>query len=402
MISTLAIAQRGHHRASVEQFKTELNLTEAQLDELAEIKAEMQQQFIKMKSSETKPTREDRQALRKAQKEKMMGILTPVQIEKFEALKKAKKEDRVEQFKANKAKFKEARQELKTYHQNEVKPVLAKQRAKLDQEISAEDKKELARIRTLAHAYKVEKKAAFQEKKEARQNERKANVDAKEGKGKGGHHLHRKGRRVGHGGHGFAKGFKEKYPNEAAQLATMEKKYQPSIIALMDEIEDERAEWKDKKETTRKNLKEGLQKKRAGKDCKGEDCDKQKHADKKEARQDRKETAKRIGFLLMDPNNETNNQTATPSNLAIIHNTKVYPNPATTDQTIEFDVAKTGNVLVEIVDKKGKVIQQVHNGSMTEGTQSLNVNIANLKGFVFYYRITDAAGTSSTKFLTKN
>jgi len=39
---------------------------------------------------------------------------------------------------------------------------------------------------------------------------------------------------------------------------------------------------------------------------------------------------------------------------------------------------------------------------MTAGSQNINVDVSDLKGFMFYYRITDASGISSAKFMTKN
>lgn len=410
LISTLAIAQRGHRGPAIEQFKDELNLTAAQLDELAEIKTEIRSSIEKMRSSNTRPTHEERAAFREAQQQRISAVLTTVQLEKLEALKGNFHQDRKQRHQAHKEKSKAKHAEIKAYHEQEIMPVLLKQRAKLEKDISRKDRKEIAQLRIVMTKYKAELKSRFAAKKAAY----KATKETQKAKGKRitedekrahfGKRKHEKRKRK-HGEHrfDFKTDFKEKYPDAAVQLESLEKKYEANITNLLNEIESEKAQWKAKRDTDRKERME-MHSKRVdkSKDCKKGEGKEGKESIDHDQRKAKHENHRRIGFLLLDPNKDAKEQQAAAFDINQVHNTNVFPNPATNDQTIEFDVVESGNVLVEVIDKNGKVIRQIHNGTMNEGTQRLSVDVSDLKGFVFYYRITDAVGTSSTKFMTKN
>lgn len=374
----------------IHEIREELNLTEAQLNELVEIKTEMRTKLRERKDSDQQLSFEERKNFRDQYRDQMLAILTPEQIEKMEALKAAKRQSFHE---AKEAKF----HERSDYREKEVLPVLLKQRAKLDKEISDKDKKGIAKLRMIKANFKAEIKATHHAKKEANKN----TDDLSNKRNRASHH---KGFGKGkHKGFGMIKYFKEKYPEEAKQLEQLENKYSNDIIKLMDEIADERAEWKATKDAHRAAQKE-KHKKKFRKDIKDAEFERKRKSNRAEMKEEHKilvEKLKRIDFLLMDPNlrlTENNNKSTSPKST---HNARVFPNPATHTQTLEFEVAKNGNVLVEIIDKKGKVIKEIHNSTMNIGIQSIDVDITQLKGYVFYYRITDGTGTSSTKFMTK-
>lgn len=405
LVSMVAIAQphqRGHHGHSIEKFQSELNLTDAQLDELKVLKEDMHDLKAEFRASGERPSHEERDVIRQQHREKILAILTPDQITKLESLKATHKEERKNYFKENKAQFKEAKHELKAYHQNEVMPVLLKQRAKLEKEISRKDSKEIAKLRSIVGKFKSEKKTELKAKKEAWKKEKDQLSREEKMAKKEDFFGHKK--RGYHSKFGLIEDFEEQFPKEAAQLQTLEAKYQADIIRLMDEIAAERTKWKAKKEASHIAKFHGHKKKcDQSKDCKnGKAHDDHKNgANRKVAHGEQMEKLKRIKFLLMDPKMETEVESTAPFRSESVHNTKIFPNPATNNQTLEFEITESGNVLVEIIDKKGKVIKQVYNGHLDKGVQSINVDITDLKGYVFYYRITDRSGTSSTKFMTK-
>ncbi len=392
---------RGYHNhfgPRLEILQQELNLTETQVEQIKEIHEIKHTKLKANKAAGKRTSLEERKAFNEKEKELLLAILTPEQSEKLAVLEKQRDEKRHARFEDRE----KAKKELKEYYKKEVKPVLLAQRKKLEQQISEKDKQEIVALRTFTSNYKAEMKAKHKAKKEERKKHHYSNnTDDKREHFKRKHHDKKRGH------HKFAltKQFKEQHPQEAGQLESLEKKYQADILRLLDEITDVTAEWKSKREASYHDEKEAHQKKHKNRKgsgkikARGSNIWTPEQKDKYKAQQQK---LKRIGFLLLDPTIDRPDSATTPFSGDKLHNTQVYPNPATNEQTLSFNIAKSGNVLVEIIDKKGKVVQQVHNGNMTNGPQTLNVDISSLNGYIFYYRITDSNGTSSTKFMTKN
>jgi hypothetical protein len=113
-------------------------------------------------------------------------------------------------------------------------------------------------------------------------------------------------------------------------------------------------------------------------------------------------------FILMDPNAPA--QTSTPKGGAATksgaangaeasgNELTVFPNPATSKNTLRYSVAQTGQVRVELMTIDGKLIKVVHDGKQSAGTQSLEVNIAELSEGTYIYRLIDASGSRTMRF----
>lgn len=74
----------------------------------------------------------------------------------------------------------------------------------------------------------------------------------------------------------------------------------------------------------------------------------------------------------------------------------VYPNPFTDKATIDFEVAETGNVRVEIFDLAGKVVAQLFNGVAEAGVvNTVSFEANNLASGVYVCKFTNANGEST-------
>jgi len=71
----------------------------------------------------------------------------------------------------------------------------------------------------------------------------------------------------------------------------------------------------------------------------------------------------------------------------------LYPNPANDKATLEFNVVKSGNVTVQVVDLTGRVITTVVNENMTTGAHQVTVNTAALSSGVYNVQIRTEEGT---------
>jgi len=98
---------------------------------------------------------------------------------------------------------------------------------------------------------------------------------------------------------------------------------------------------------------------------------------------DKVELERNLAFLLIGDQVE---ETATFS--AKASQPSAYPLPATTTQTLEFELKQAGEATIDIVDAAGKLIKQVYKGELNAGTQRREVNLTEISQTVFFYRIT--------------
>lgn len=77
---------------------------------------------------------------------------------------------------------------------------------------------------------------------------------------------------------------------------------------------------------------------------------------------------------------------------------QTYPNPATDNLFINFDLKQTETVNVQITDIKGAVVKQVMNGNVLSGKQNMNVSLTDLSNGMYFVRITTADKTVNSKF----
>ncbi len=371
LISTSIMAQRpqrGPARQGIDQLKSELNLTDAQQQQIQKINEEYQAKFKTLRDAEGEATdkRTQMQELRKAQHEAIQGVLTDEQ----KATLKSLREEAREEMKDRRANFDKdgLRSELEAHRTNTVLPVLQAQRAKLETQLSTEDKATIAKLR--ADFQTVERRMKKGERPE-------------------------KGRRF--------QGFTEEEKAKHEQLKALVEKYDESITSLMEEIKPQAEKWRE--ET--KEIHEKYRPESADRPAQKMNKSKARHSKKEGQRGDRADRGPRNEFrsiiskgrfLLMDPAGDN------AANLQIqpMNEIRSYPNPANNLNTLQYSIKQEGHIRIELRDRQGKVLKVLLDDQQEKGDYSLDVDISQLKNGVYYYTIIDAQGQRTEKLVISN
>ncbi|MEL6865569.1 MAG: hypothetical protein AAFP19_14175, partial [Bacteroidota bacterium] len=162
-----ATAQQDQTRHSKNSLHA-LDLSPEQKEQIKAIKREnlQEQQALRQEQSDT--YREELKALKQEEKEAIQALLTEKQKAQLDQIKAEQKEAR----QAKKAKISEMTKALKAHHREKVRPVLLVQRAKLEEQLSEEDKASIAALRTKMKSMKAQaKEEAKARKQDGRQKE---------------------------------------------------------------------------------------------------------------------------------------------------------------------------------------------------------------------------------------
>lgn len=344
-----------------------LTLSETQKADIQKINESYRTKFDALRQGEkTEANRTAMQQLMKEREAAVAAVLTPAQRtqwETYQTEQKAKMEQNRANRDANHEKMKSAGEEMKAYREKNVEPVLLKQRAKLESKISAADKKLIAELRT---QHEQRRKEGFDKRRESRDK-----MGSKEKRGDK-----------------TTEGKRPEKDEKHTQMKALVEKYSADIDALYAEIATQENQWKQDQKAiwekyAPKPSEEGAKKMEAHK----------KHPDTEGAK-DKMDFHKKMGFLLMNPTESTTTKSAT-----VNRKVEAFPNPAGATQNLEFEVLQTGKVVVEIIDGQGNVVKSVFNGNLEKGISKLQVNTGDLKGKSYFYRITDAKGTTTKAFI---
>jgi len=313
LLSASSFAQRkerGPARHDLQYFKSEINLTEEQEQQIKSINEEYKAKFEALRTSdaEREDKRDQMMALRKAQRAAISDVLTEEQKTQLTTLRREAMEERKDR--RSESDRKAMREEMKSFRENTVMPVLQKQRAKLDDQISAEDKAAIEKLRQEFHTVGERMKQGPEKR--------------------GPHHF---------------KGFTEEEKARRQQLKALVEKYEGAIDALLAEIEPQAKQWREKTkaihEKYRPEIPEGKQersRKRGafkGKDTPGERAI--------------RPAIRKGHFLMIDPQaDQTSKLSTQPAN-----ELQTYPNPATGVNTLQYTIHQAGNIRIELRDRQG-------------------------------------------------
>ena len=387
--------QRGHYgkRASSEQVLAKmtesLDLTDVQQKQIAEILKEGDQnrKAVIQGNGEREDKRAAMKKVMEQQKLAIENVLTDAQRAKAKELKEAKRAE----MKENRAKHKEQRDELKTammtYKKQNIAPVMKKQRGKLERKLSRADKKEIAKIRTNLEA----NKAAMKAKKEAFKNEGKKREDITEAD------------------KAVFKKLGEERKAEMEKAKAIAEKYDSEIKSLFEEIKPQAEQWKTDMKAIHDQYKpengehpQGMKKGQKGMPHSGKGKPHHKKGGKmdKGQRMERGKEMKAVHFLLSDPNAKdvgiVDDVNTNSSSLS------VFPNPAQTFNNIEFKLAQSGEISLELHDQDGNLIRTIVNEYRDAGNYKERVNLGDLNGFVYVYVLKTASGEIlSEKFVIR-
>lgn len=349
----------------IEQLKSEVDLSEAQVAQLETIQEKYKAQLEALKTQDFESPEARRTAftnVMNAQKTEIDQVLTAEQ----KAQLQAKREARMQDWKKQQESRKELRSELKAYHDNTVLPTLRTQRAKLEEKISAEDKATIASLRT-----KFE--TAHQRMKTKEGKERPKMGEHKIGQGK-------------NRGEKF-QGPTEEQKADRETLKALVEKYKADIQSLRAEIEPQQQQWaKDMKAIHAKYRSEAKPQPQQ---------EKQKQpARNKEAGKERRYDMGMTHFLLLNPAATTTAPAA--SGLATAE-LQAFPNPTTDNSTLTYTVKQAGRVRIVLSDEQGNVLKTLVDEYRDAGDYTLTVDLNSLKNGSYYYTLTDKQGITSKK-----
>lgn len=382
------MGQRGRHHPpnrmkTVETMKEDLNLSEKQAAQIEKLKADFKAQLKAIKEDESKERSEKRAAMKilmDNQRTAFGEILTVEQKTLIEEKKAAQKDERKAKMEARKADREELKAALKTYRAENIEPVLLAQRAKLEASLSNEDKAEIAELRVAFAAKKAEmekRKVEWRANGEKRREvDRKAKMETR-------------------------KAHKETRENDEPfkTLKVLVEKYEHQIEELYVEIKPQKIAW----EAEQKKISQQYRPERNKGDkehyaTEGHKRSREKAHYRKGGRRGHhlgKEGKMKKGhFLLLEPNQVIQNSQATA-----LTQIKVYPNPATSRNTLDYEVKEAGRIKIEIHDAQGRLVKVLLDEEKSAGQYQLNTDLSAFKNRTYFYVVSDKQGVTTKKFL---
>ena len=172
------------------------------------------------------------------------------------------------------------------------------------------------------------------------------------------------------------------------QLNALVEKYDASITSLLEEIEHQSKQWKEdmkaiKRKYNPEREKEEMEYRQRFQ--RGEHGKKQDH--KKGGQR------KKGAFLLMNPNQiEASSEGIEARALTAVN---IFPNPATTQNTVSYEVIEAGQVRIELHNEAGNTLKVVVDAYREVGEYTVEVDLSNLKDGLYYYSINDQSGVST-------
>ena len=344
LMLTIAVASFGQrsNRGSFDltQLASELDLTESQIANLDKVKAKVQLEMQALKSDESLSD-EDRKAkmhqLRKDSKSEVETILSDEQKEKLRELRSEKREKVKEHHKESRAKKAEKRAELSLL------------RAEFDASIDSEDKVKIAKIKALMKTHRAEMKAT---KKRNHENMKRNNED-----------------------------FKNKNADEVAALKELTEKYNEEIKSFLSEKGIDDRQQLQGHEMKGKQQSKGEMKKGKGEMKKGKGKMKQ-HKGSRATR-----------FLLLDFDASASQVKHEDAQV------KIFPNPSSDWTNVEYEVRTKGEVLVQIKDENGNIVQTLVTEEQDKGQYSIELNTSKLGSKNYFIVVTDKLGLTSKKLV---
>jgi hypothetical protein len=390
IFSFSAIAQPKNGGAKMEKkmnmLTEKLDLTENQQLQLKAIfkKGSEKIHLIKSQEGDRNSKKKAFKAHQEVQAKEIKAVLNKKQLILFEKMldeRTAKMQKGHANRKMRKESFKNVdkkalRTEMKAYKEKNILPVLMTQRQKLESQISTNDKKTIEEIRSSFKQLRQEYKAL---KGNRKKKEEYSDADKK-----------------------AFEALKSRKKEDMAEAQVLLERYKSQIKTLKEEINPQIEQWKtDLKAIAQKHgvkphqrdMKEGEGKSEAKKHGK------RKHRKGKKGKHHSKRQSFRkqlspLHFLLMDVDaqSKVSSEEATSAS-----SMRVYPNPAQGQNTIEFKLATAGKISLELHDTEGNLVRIIANGYKEAGDYKEEINLSDLKNYVYFYILKDATGMVLTK-----
>ena len=353
-----------------EELKTELALTPQQITAIENLQAETKSAAEALRQQDGLEPEARREAIRNIQrsaKEEMGSILNEEQRAKFRNLREAKRQERRELMQS--VDRKAMRAELNEYREQNVKPVMEAQRAKLNETLSEAEQARLTEYRTVLAEAKEKARAERQATREERKAER---TDRDETQERRPHRHHKQG-------HARQK-LHEAHPSIFVDLEAIVERYDSEITTLLEEIADEREQWKvDQRAITERYIPEVLMAQH--------DERRAKHEPTAE-RQARHEMAKKIRFLLQESLTEAEVEMAEEM---VEIAAAAYPNPATNTTTLSFELPTNDVIRIDLRDEQGGLVKNITRDNFVAGKNQVEVELGDLTNGTYYLTLNSRA-----------
>ena len=348
---TLAVSSFGQRgpRANFDltQLASELDLSESQIAELDKVNATVKLEMQALKSNESM-SYEDRKAkmhqLRKDSKSEVAKILSDEQKEKLRELRSERREKIKEQHKDSRAKKEERTAEL------------SKLRAEFDASIDSEDKVTIEEIKASIKAHRSEMKAMKKRNHE----------DMKRNK----------------------QDFKNKNSNEVLALKELTEKYNEEIKSFLNEKGIEKGQQDQPREMKGKQQRKGEMKK--GKGQMKQEKGKMK---KGKGQMNQRNGSRASRFLLLDFDESSKAVKYDDAQM------RIFPNPSSDWTNVEYEVRTTGDVLVQIKDESGNIVQTLVTEVQDKGQYTIELNTSKLASKNYFIVVTDKLGLTSKQLV---
>ena len=365
----------------------QLNLTEEQKLEMEALRAERKLQMEEIRQIENLEEKKVAlKAFRKSSKNDLEQILNTEQLDELRTMRderkaerEEKRSDRKEFRHKHKDQFKAMHKEMKTYKQQNIVPVMKEKRLAFEEVLSQSDKELIDQLRTELQSQKKERKAERKERMES--------FEISESK------EHRNMRKRKTKGSRMASMLSEE---QKSQIKILTEKYSEELEQIKIELEPDQQKWEEDLRNIKDRNLEGIE----------FPIEHEERVQKmRKENKDKRKAYSAARFILMDPFKEDRkfetNDAEAPAGNYNLHKARIYPNPALSSQTLEFFTEKSGPVSIDVIDKSGQVLKRVFDQNLEAGAHKVEIDLRGLQGYVFYYRISDPQGTSSTKFMIK-
>ena len=258
------------------------------------------------------------------------------------------------------------RREIRAYFQANIMPVLQQQRQKLEPQLTAEDRAQLATYRTRLKALKEQGQALRRSAVPEGTAAPVTRPTLTEAQQKQAHDL--------------------RFQSQGIMLnvAQMAQKYDGTITRLTQEVAPQKEKWTtDIKAIVAKNATPEQQQRLAA------------FQSLMHERGGLRRFFKPAMFLLLDPNAPAANNVETG-----VGNTNFYPNPAAPTSQLDYDVRKTGPVTIDLLDKDGNKLRTlVSEASQEKGPQTQQLDLHDVPAGTYFYKITTKGGSQTKRFV---
>ncbi|NND94489.1 MAG: T9SS type A sorting domain-containing protein [Flavobacteriales bacterium] len=85
----------------------------------------------------------------------------------------------------------------------------------------------------------------------------------------------------------------------------------------------------------------------------------------------------------------------------VIEGLKLYPNPAASEAQLQLDLAQTSNVILEIIDIQGRMVQSLPQGILQNGEQLLRFNVSDLSEGTYVLNVIADTRRETVTFVVK-